>query len=147
MLVGCFLAAVVGDQVGYVFGQRVGPSLFRRPDSRLFKQENVDRAREFFDHHGSKTIVLARFVPVVRTFAPIVAGVSRMRYRTFVTFNVIGAPDLGRSASPPPATCSARRSLDIDKYLLPIIAIIIVASLVPVLIETRRARRRRVQQP
>jgi membrane-associated protein len=90
LLVGCFIAAVAGDQVGYLFGRRVGPALFRRPDSRFFKRENVDKAQGFFDRYGAKTIVLARFVPIVRTFAPIVAGVSRMNYRTFVTFNVIG---------------------------------------------------------
>jgi membrane-associated protein len=90
LLVGCFLAAVAGDQVGYLFGRRVGPSLFRRPDSRVFRRDRVDRAQRFFDEHGSKTIVLARFVPVVRTFAPIVAGVSRMHYRTFLTYNVVG---------------------------------------------------------
>lgn len=90
LLVGCFVAAVAGDQVGFLFGRKVGPALFRRPDSRIFKQEYVERAQEFFEKHGSKTIVLARFVPVVRTFAPIVAGVGRMHYRTFVSFNVIG---------------------------------------------------------
>jgi membrane-associated protein len=90
LLIGCFLAAVIGDQVGYWFGKKVGPSLFRRPDSRLFKHENVDRAHEFFERYGAKTIVLARFVPIVRTFAPIVAGVGGMNYRVFVTYNVIG---------------------------------------------------------
>jgi membrane-associated protein len=90
LLVGCFVAAVAGDQVGYIFGRRVGPALFKRPDSRFFKQENVEKAHGFFERYGAKTIVLARFVPIVRTFAPIVAGVSQMRYRTFVTFNVIG---------------------------------------------------------
>jgi membrane-associated protein len=90
LLIGCFVAAVAGDQVGYVFGRRVGPSLFKRPDSRFFKQENVDKAHAFFEKYGAKTIVLARFVPIVRTFAPIVAGVSHMKYRTFVTFNIIG---------------------------------------------------------
>lgn len=90
LLIGCFLAAVTGDQVGYVFGRRVGPALFRRPNSRFFKQENVEKAHGFFEKYGAKTIVLARFVPIVRTFAPIVAGVSNMKYRTFVTFNVIG---------------------------------------------------------
>jgi membrane-associated protein len=68
----------------------VGPAIFKRPDSRFFKQQNVDKAQEFFDRYGAKTIVLARFVPVVRTFAPIVAGVSRMNYRVFVTFNLVG---------------------------------------------------------
>ena len=90
LLVGCFVAAVVGDQVGYLFGKRVGPAVFKRPNSRLFKQSNVDKAQAFFDKHGAKTIVLARFVPIVRTFTPIVAGVSNMRYRTFVAFNIVG---------------------------------------------------------
>ncbi|MGS2613983.1 DedA family protein [Micromonospora sp. LZ34] len=84
------LAAIAGDQVGYAFGRKVGPSLFRRPNSRLFKQENVLKAHEFFEKYGARSIVLARFVPIVRTFTPIVAGVSRMNYRTFVTYNVIG---------------------------------------------------------
>ena len=85
-----FVAAVSGDKVGYLFGCRVGPWLFCRPDMRLFEQTKVVKAHEFFDPHGPKTIVLARFVPIVRTFAPIVAGVGQMRYRTFVVFNVIG---------------------------------------------------------
>ncbi len=90
ILVGCFLAAVAGDQVGYAFGNRVGPALFRRPDSRFFKQEYVEKAQGYFEKYGSKTIVLARFVPVVRTFAPIVAGVGSMRYRVFLTYNILG---------------------------------------------------------
>jgi len=85
-----FVAAVAGDQVGYLFGRRVGPGLFDRDESRLFNPRNVQKAQDFFDRHGAKTIVMARFVPVVRTFAPIVAGVGRMNYRTFVTFNIVG---------------------------------------------------------
>jgi len=84
------IAAVAGDQFGYLFGRRFGPSLFRRPDSRLFKQENLTRARAFFARYGARSIVLARFVPIVRTFTPIVAGASRMHYRTFLLFNVVG---------------------------------------------------------
>jgi membrane-associated protein len=90
LLVGTFIAAVVGDQVGYVIGRRAGPAIFNRPDSRFFKQENVDKAHAFFERYGAKTIVLARFVPVVRTFVPVVAGVSNMQYRTFVTLHVVG---------------------------------------------------------
>jgi membrane-associated protein len=90
LLVGTFIAAVAGDQVGYVIGRRAGPAIFNRPDSRFFKQENVDKAHGFFERYGAKTIVLARFVPVVRTFVPVVAGVSNMQYRTFVTFNLVG---------------------------------------------------------
>jgi membrane-associated protein len=90
VLLVAFVTAVVGDQVGYIFGKKVGPALFDKPDSRIFKQKYVEKAHTFFERHGAKTIVLARFVPIVRTFAPIVAGVGEMRYRTFVTFNVVG---------------------------------------------------------
>jgi membrane-associated protein len=90
VLVCLSLAAIIGDQVGYMFGRKVGPALFTRPNSRLFKQENVGKAHAFFEKHGPKSIVLARFVPIVRTFTPIVAGIGVMRYRTFVTYNVLG---------------------------------------------------------
>ena len=90
LLPGCFIAAVLGDQVGYAFGNRVGPALFRREDSRFFKKAYVEKAQSYFDQYGAKTIVLARFVPVVRTFAPIVAGVGSMQYRTFLVFNIVG---------------------------------------------------------
>ena len=83
-------AAVLGDQVGYMIGKFFGPKLFSRPNSKLFKQENLEKAHEFMDKYGPKAIVLARFVPIVRTFAPIVAGAGRMKYRTFLTYNVIG---------------------------------------------------------
>jgi membrane-associated protein len=90
LILGIWVAAIVGDQVGYAFGQRVGPALFRRPDSRFFKQADVEKAQEFFERYGPRAIVIARFVPVVRTFVPISAGVSKMEYRTFVRWNVIG---------------------------------------------------------
>ena len=86
-----FVAAFLGDQVGYAFGRRVGPALFTRPDSRLFRQSHVTKAHAFLEHHGPKTIFLARFVPIVRTFAPVLAGVGKMRYRTFLIYNLIGA--------------------------------------------------------
>lgn len=85
-----FSAAVIGDQVGYLFGRKVGPALFDRPKSRFFNPANVAKAQTFVDRYGAKTIVLARFVPIVRTFAPIVAGVGNMKYRTFVTYNLLG---------------------------------------------------------
>lgn len=90
LLPALFVAAVVGDQVGYAFGRRVGPALFTREDSRLFKQSHVTKAHEFLEKHGPKTVFLARFVPIVRTFAPIVAGVGGMKYRTFLAYNVVG---------------------------------------------------------
>lgn len=90
LVLGIWVAAIAGDQVGYIFGQRVGPALFKREDSRFFKQANVAKATEYFERYGPRTIVLARFVPIVRTFTPIVAGVSDMHYGTFVRWNIIG---------------------------------------------------------
>ena len=84
------LAAIAGDQVGYFIGRKAGPKVFNKPDSRLFQQEFVDKAYGYFERYGPRTIVLARFVPIVRTFAPVIAGVSKMHYRTFVTYNVLG---------------------------------------------------------
>lgn len=88
--IGCAAMAVLGDQVGYMIGSKAGPKLFDRPDSRLFKRKYVDSAEMFFSENGPKALVLARFVPVVRTFVPTVAGVSKMDYSTFLRWNVIG---------------------------------------------------------
>ncbi len=141
LLIGCFLAAVAGDQVGYMFGKKAGPALFRREDSRIFKQKYVLRANEFFEHYGRKTIVIARFVPVVRTFAPILAGVGEMHYRTFLTFNVIGAL-LWAVGVTTAGYILGDTIPDIDKYLLPIIGVIILLSILPPAIEILRHRRR-----
>jgi membrane protein DedA with SNARE-associated domain len=90
VVVGVFVAAVVGDQVGYLLGRRFGPRVFNRAGSRWFRASHVDRARLFFDRHGSKAVILARFVPVVRTFTPVVAGVAEMPRRRFTFFNLAG---------------------------------------------------------
>lgn len=90
LALGCFVAAVAGDSVGYSFGNRVGRKIFRRKESVLFNPAHLDKAKRFYEKHGPKTIVIARFVPVVRTFAPIVAGAGEMKYRTFIVFNVLG---------------------------------------------------------
>ena len=82
--------AIIGDQVGYLIGKKMGPAIFARPKSRLFNPDHVVKAHAFFEKYGSRTIVLARFVPIVRTFAPVVAGVGKMEYKTFVRYNVIG---------------------------------------------------------
>lgn len=86
-----FAAAVIGNSTGYYIGRKVGRRLFQRPDSRFFRQEYLRQAEKFYEDNGSKAIVLAMFVPIVRAFSPVVAGVGRMPYRTFVTFNIIGA--------------------------------------------------------
>ena len=86
-----WLAAVAGNQTGYLIGRKAGPAIFNKPDSRLFKQEYVDRTSDFFERHGGKAVTLAQFVPIVRTFTPVIAGVGKMHYRHFITFNVLGA--------------------------------------------------------
>ena len=86
-----WLAAVAGNQTGYLIGRKAGPAIFNKPDSRLFKQEYVERTSDFFERHGGKAVTLAQFVPIVRTFTPVIAGVGKMRYRHFITFNILGA--------------------------------------------------------
>jgi membrane-associated protein len=142
LLIGVPLAAILGDQVGYLFGRRVGPSLFRRPDSKIFRQRHVEVAREYFAEHGSKTIVLARFVPIVRTFAPVIAGVAQMPYRTFVTFNVIGGLLWGLGVTLAGFTLGHVIPHP-DRYLYPIIAVIVLVSFIPVIKEWLRVRRER----
>ena len=133
-------AAIAGDQFGYLFGRRFGPSLFRRPDSRLFKQDNLTRARAFFARYGARSIVLARFVPIVRTFTPIVAGASHMHYRTFLIFNVIGATLWGCGVTTLGyflgQVAFVRSNIEL------ILIGIVVVSVVPIGIELLRARRR-----
>ena len=143
ILVGCFVAAVAGDQVGYAFGKRVGPSIFNRPNSRLFKQEHVQRANEYFEEHGAKTIVMARFVPIVRTFAPILAGVGTMPYRTFLIFNIAGGFLWAVGVTLLGYFLGEQIGADnIDKYLLPIIGVVIILSLIPPLLEYRKHKKK-----
>ena len=140
LIVGCSIAAIAGDQVGYAFGKKVGPPLFSRPDSRFFKQKHLKQAEAFFERHGSKTIILARFVPIVRTFAPIVAGASKMRYRTFVIYNIIGGvawATLMLTAGWALGKAFPAIGSSLDYVLLVIIAL----SLIPVAIEYVRHRR------
>ena len=139
ILIGSFVAAVAGNQVAYAVGNRLGPSLFK-PGSRLFKAEYVARANEYFDKYGSRTIVLARFVPAVRTFAPILAGIGTMRYRVFVTYNIVGALLWAVGVTLLGYTLG-KTVHGIDKYLLPVILVIAAASAVPVILEVRRSRR------
>ncbi|MFC5803020.1 DedA family protein [Streptomyces formicae] len=132
------LAAILGDQVGYLFGRKVGPALFKRPDSKLFKQENVEKAHEFFEKYGPKSLVLARFVPIVRTFTPIIAGVSRMNYRSFITFNIIGGVLWGAGVT---LLGAALGKVDfVHKNIEAILIAIVLLSVVPIIIEFLRAR-------
>ncbi|MGW1870237.1 DedA family protein [Streptomyces mauvecolor] len=139
------LAAVLGDQVGYLFGKKVGPSLFSRPDSKLFKQENVEKAHEFFEKYGPKSLVLARFVPIVRTFTPIIAGVSGMNYRSFVTFNVIGGTLWGAGVT---LLGAALGNVDfVHQHIELILVAIVLVSVVPIAIEFLRARSKAKKNP
>ncbi|MEU9345129.1 VTT domain-containing protein [Streptomyces sp. NPDC048278] len=132
------VAAILGDQAGYMFGKKVGPTLFNRPDSRLFKQENVAKAHEFFEKHGPKSLILARFVPVIRTFTPIIAGVSGMAYRSFLTFNVIGGVLWGAGVT---LLGSWLGKIGFVKDNIELILILIVfVSVIPIVIEFLRAR-------
>lgn len=137
LVIGSFVAAVAGDAVGYTFGRRVGRRLYERADSRWFKRRHLERAEAFYEKHGGKAIVLARFIPVVRTLAPIVAGMSAMRYRRFAAFNVIGGVlwAIGLTTA---GYVLGRSIPNVDRYLLPIIALIILLSLAPTVIHVLR---------
>ena len=141
VLVGCFAAAVIGDQVGFTIGEQAGPRLLGRPDSKLFKRDYVVRTEAFFDRHGAKTVLLARFVPVVRTFAPLLAGVGKMSRRTFTGFNVGGAFIWVFGVTLLGYFLADAIGNSIDTYLLPIIFVIIIVSLIPPLVEFRKAKR------
>lgn len=133
------IAAVLGDQAGYLFGRKVGPALFRRPDSRLFKQENLTKASGFFERYGARSLVLARFVPVIRTFTPVVAGAAHMPYHQFVIFNVIGGVLWGCGVT---TLGYFLGQIAFVKSNIELILIAIVAvSVIPVVIEIFRARR------
>jgi membrane-associated protein len=134
------VAAVAGDQAGYAFGRRFGPGLFRRPDSRLFRQENLARAHAFFDKYGARSLILARFVPIVRTFTPIVAGAVRMHYRTFVLYNVIGGA-LWATGVTTLGFFLGQVAFVRDHIELILIGIVAV-SVVPIAVELLRARAR-----
>ncbi len=140
LVAGSFLAAFAGEQVGYWFGTRVGPTLFGRPDSRFFKQDQLTRSREFFDRHGPRALVLARFVPVVRTCTPVLAGVSAMRWRTFVTYNLAGAAAWSTLATLLGWGLGTHFS-QLGEHLTVVLALIVAVSLVPILVEYRRTRR------
>ncbi|MFD9459714.1 DedA family protein [Streptomyces sp. NPDC060027] len=139
------LAAILGDQAGYLFGKKVGPSLFTRPNSRLFKQENVVKAHEFFEKYGPKSLVLARFVPIVRTFTPIIAGVSGMKYRPFLIFNIIGGVLWGAGVT---LLGSWLGGIDfVNKNIEAILILIVLVSVVPIIIEFLRARSQAKKNP
>lgn len=137
-----FLAAIAGDSVGYAFGRKVGPRLFKKQDSLLFQKENLQRAEEFYERHGGKTIILARFMPVIRTFAPIVAGVGRMKYRRFVSYNVVGGLIWAVGLTYLGYFIGSKVD-NVDHYILPFVAIIVLTSILPPAIHILRNQKSR----
>ncbi len=141
VMVAGVAGAIAGDSVGYFIGEKTSPRLFHRPKSRFFNPENVRRAQDYFDQYGAKTLILARFIPVVRTFAPIVAGVAKMPYGRFLSYNALGGVLWGAGV---PLVSYFLGSLipNLDQYLLLIIGLVVVVSVIPVGLELLRARRR-----
>ncbi|WP_424952688.1 DedA family protein [Deinococcus sp.] len=140
IMASAFVGAVIGDTTGYLIGQRFGPSVFSRQNSRLFRPEYLDRTNAFFARHGRAAVILARFVPVVRTVIPTLAGTGRMHYATFLAFNVIGAA-LWAILVPLAGDLLGRLIPHLDRYILAVVAVVVVLSLIPVLTEIRRIRR------
>ena len=124
------MAAFTGNIAGYEFGRRVGPKLFSREDSFLFRKDHVEKTKRFYDKYGGKTVMIARFVPIVRTFAPILAGVAQMKYSDFLAYNLAGAA-LWTIGLVYLGYFLGTRVPNIDKYLLPIVIVIVVASVLP----------------
>ena len=135
-----FIAAVLGDSVGYAFGHKVGKKLFQKQESIFFHKKHLIRAQKFYEKHGGKTITIARFLPVVRTFAPIVAGMGDMNYRKFLFYNLLGA-FLWAICIPFAGFFLGNAIPGVDKYLLPIIAIIIIASVIPSVLHIIKERK------
>jgi membrane-associated protein len=130
LLVVLFVAAVLGDNVGYWFGQKVGPMIFKQKDSLFFKKEYIEKTHLFFAKYGGQSLVLARFIPIVRTFVSIVAGVGEMNYKKFFLFNLIGGLlwTFGLSLA---GYFLGRVIPNADQYLIPIVLLIIVVSILP----------------
>lgn len=141
LLILVSICAVVGDQVGFWIGRKAGQSLYSRPDSRFFRKKHLEKAHDFYEKYGGKTIVLARFVPIVRTFAPAVAGAANMDYKKFVTYNVFGGVlwvwsmvwlGYGLITAFP----------GIDKHIEKVILVVVFISILPGIIEFLRERNR-----
>ncbi len=139
-----FVAAVVGDAVGYYSGSKLGPHIFKRPKSLLFRPSHLQKAHSFYEKYGGKTIIIARFVPIVRTFAPIVAGAAKMPYRKFVVFNVVGG-FLWVFSMVLGGYFLGSLIPDLDKHIEWVVIIVVALSLTPPLYEYIRSRREKAK--
>ncbi|MEI7810038.1 MAG: DedA family protein [bacterium] len=131
---GAFLMAVLGDSFGYYFGKKIGPKIFSKPNSIFWNKKNIEKTSAFFDKHGDKAITLARFVPIVRTFIPIMAGVGSMKYKNFLFWNILGSM-VWTGSMIFLGFFLGNYVKDIDKYILPIVFVIIFISCIPVLFQ------------
>ena len=134
LFVGSFIMAILGDSFGYYFGKKIGPKIFSKPDSFFWSKNNLDKTAKFFDRHGDKAITLARFVPIVRTFTPIMAGVGQMNYRKFIFWNILGGL-LWTGSMTFGGYFLGSYIKDVDKYILPIVLVIIFISFIPILFQ------------
>lgn len=137
------IGAILGDNFGYTFGRKVGPKIFAKEKSIFFSKEHLEKSRLFYEKHGAKTVVLARFMPIVRTFAPILAGVGKMRWRTFVFYNICGGIFWVLTLSLLGFTLG-KTIPDADRYLLPIIFLIVLISVSPTLWQIWRRRSKNI---
>jgi membrane-associated protein len=140
------LCAIAGDQVGYLIGRKAGRALYNRPDSRFFKQRHLEYTRAFYERHGPETIVLARFVPVVRTFAPAVAGAACMEYRKFIFYNILGGV-LWILSMTLLGFYLGSLVPDIERHMHIVIGVVVFLSILPGLIAILRHRRRSEEPP
>ncbi len=141
-----FAAAVAGDSVGYAFGRRVGRKLFDRPNAKIFKKEYVQKAEAFYEKYGGKTIIIARFTPVVRTLAPILAGTAKMEYKTFLAYNLTGAVIWAAGVTYAGyflGTWLTSLGIGIDSILLPAVVVILVISTIPPIVHLARDKKQR----
>lgn len=141
-----FIAAVLGNSVGYAFGRSMGSKIFSKPDARIFKQEYLARANSFYEKHGAIAIILTRFIPIVRTFVPIVAGASKMDYRKFTIYNLVGGAlwvAVVTYAGFLVGGILEKAGVSVDQIILPIVLIIIVISVLPAVIHVLRDKKLR----
>jgi len=149
LLVSLFVAAVIGDAVGYYSGLKMGPRLFRREKSLLFRPSHLAKAQGFYEKYGGKTIIIARFVPIVRTFAPIVAGAANMPYRRFALFNIVGGFlwvfSMILSGYFLGSILKSRFGINLDEHIEKVVIIVVALSLLPPIIEYLKSRREKAR--
>lgn len=134
LFLGSFVCAFLGDSFGYYFGTKIGPKIFSKPNSFFWNKNNIDKTAKFFAKHGDKAITLARFVPIVRTFTPIMAGVGRMNYKKFLFWNILGG-FFWTGLMTFGGYFLGSYIKDVDRYILPIVLLIIFISFIPILIQ------------